>query len=142
DFGGEIGGPIWKDHIWGWFANADQKISNRASITLSPTGTAAGGSLDNIILRDRNFKLNGQLLTSNSGVGFYTFGDKVRNARNLGPTRPFETAWHQSGPTKVYKLEDTQIFGSSLYLTGMWSKVEGGFGLHGNGGIGESAPSA
>jgi hypothetical protein len=42
----------------------------------------------------------------------------------------------------VEKLEDTQIFGSSLYLTGMWSKVKGGFGLHANGGSGEGAPSA
>ena len=61
--------------------------------------------------------------------------DKVRNARNLSPQRPFETAWRQTGPTKVYKIEDTQIFGSSLYLTGMWSKISGGFGLFPNGGF-------
>src|SRR5437763_722734 len=81
-------------------------------------------------------------MSSNSAVGFYTFGDKVRNARNLSPTRPFETAWHQSGPTKVYKFEDTQIIGSSLYLTGMWSKVDGGFGLIPNGGTGDSPAEA
>ena len=137
DFGGEFGGPVWRDHAWFWVADAENKISNQNSL---PPGAVA--TFDNIILRDKNAKLNGQLLPSNSAVGFYTFGDKVRNARNLSPTRPFETAWHQSGPTRVYKLEDTQIFGSSLYLTGMWSKVEGGFSLIPNGGIGPTAPTS
>ena len=137
EFGAEIGGPIWRDHLWAWVASSEQKISN--------TGTQNIGQFiipDNIILRDKNAKLNAQILPSNSAVGFYTFGDKVRNARGLSPTHPFETAWHQVGPTKVYKVEDTQIFGSTLYLTGMWSKVSGGFGLLANGGVGASAPSA
>ncbi len=131
DFGGEAGGPVWKDHLWLWIADSENKISNQAS-----QAPGAIGAFDNIILRDKNAKLNGQLTASNSAVGFYTWGDKVRNARNLSATRPFETAWHQSGPTKVYKIEDTQIFGSSFYMTGMWSKVSGGFGLIPNGGMG------
>ena len=142
DYGGEVGGPIWRDRIWFWAARGDQKISDQASSTISTTGAVSVGLFDNIVLRNKNLKLNGQILASNSGVAYYTWGDKVRNARNLSPTRPFETAWRQSGPTTVEKLEDTQIFGSSLYLTGMWSKVKGGFGLHANGGPGESAPSA
>ena len=133
DYGAEIGGPVWKDHLWFWAADAENKISNQ--LALPPGGTAL---FDNIVLRDKNAKLNAQILPSNSAVGFYTYGDKVRNARNLSPTRPFETAWHQSGPTKVYKLEDTQIVGSSLYLTGMWSKISGGFSLIPNGGISDS----
>jgi len=137
DFGGEIGGAIWKDHLWAWIADAENKIS--------VTKSAAPGAFiafDNIILRDKNAKLNAQILPSNSAVGFYTWGDKVRNARNLSPTRPFETSWIQAGPTKVYKLEDTQIIGSSLYLTGMWSKVTGGFSLIPNAGFGEDKPTA
>jgi hypothetical protein len=137
DYGAEVGGPIWKDHLWAWVALSENKISDQ----LAATATATVPLFDNIILRDKNAKLNGQFTPSNSATGFYTFGDKVRNARNLSPSRPFETAWHQSGPTKVYKAEDTQIFGSSLYLTGMWSKVSGGFGLIPNGGIGVSAPT-
>jgi hypothetical protein len=131
DFGGEIGGPIWRDHLWGWLADSENKISN--------TNTANLGAAvlpDNIILRDKNAKLNAQITNSNSAVGFYTFGDKVRNARNLSPTTSSDSAWGQTGPTKVYKIEDTQIIGSSLYLTGMWSKVTGGFSLIPNGGIG------
>ncbi len=135
DYGAEIGGPVWKDHLWLWLADSENKISNAAAISAS----GAGGSLDNIILRDKNAKVNGQITASNSAVGFYTFVDKVRNARDLSVSRPFPSAWHQSGPTKVYKVEDTQIFGSSLYLTGMWSKISGGFALTPNGGIGPSS---
>ena len=137
DYGAEIGGPIWRDHIWFWLADADQKISNQ-----SAQAPGATGAFDNIILRNKNAKLNGQITASNSAVGFYTWGDKVRNARNLSSTRPFETAWRQTGPTKVYKIEDTQIVGSSLYVTGMWSKVAGGFSLAPNGGTDASAPAA
>ena len=137
DYGGEVGGPLWRDHLWFWGAVAENKISDVNSALIGAVDT-----FDNIILRDKNAKLNAQILPNNSGVGFYSYGDKVRNARSLGPFRPFETSWHQSGPTKVYKLEDTQIFGTSLYLTGMASKVSGGFRLDPNGGLGPDAPTA
>jgi hypothetical protein len=136
DYGAEVGGPVWKDHLWMWIADSETKISNVANLGIGAVPTA-----DNIILRDKNAKLNGQITASNSAVGFYTFGDKVRNARDLSFSRPFPASWRQAGPTKVYKVEDTQIFGSSLYLTGMWSKVSGGFGLFANGGVGPSAPN-
>jgi hypothetical protein len=138
DYGAELGGPVWRDRVWFWAARADQKISTWQSLAFPPPTFFIP---DDTILRNKNLKLNAQILPSNSAVGFYTYGDKVRNARDLSPTRPFETAYKQTGPTEVYKLEDTQIVGSNLYLTGMWSKVEGGFGLFANGGQGESAPS-
>ena len=142
DYGGELGGPILKDRLWFWLARGDQKISAWQSQGRNADGSAQFLIPDNTVLRDKNLKFNGQVMASNSAVAFYTFGDKVRNARDLSPTRPFPTSYRQAGPTKVYKLEDTQIVGSSLYVTGMWSKVDGGFGLHANGGSGEGAPSS
>jgi hypothetical protein len=138
DYGLELGGPVWRDHLWLWGAIAENRISNAASVAKGATETL----YDNIILKNKNAKLNAQLAPSNSGVLFYDFGDKVRNARSLSSVRPFETAWKQTGPTTIYKIEDTQIFGSSLYLTGMASKVTGGFALDPNGGLGLTAPSA
>ncbi|MGN6184860.1 MAG: carboxypeptidase regulatory-like domain-containing protein [Thermoanaerobaculia bacterium] len=138
DYGGDVGGPIWRDRAWLWIARADQKISTWQSLA-NPAPTFF--IPDDTILRNKNAKLNAQLMTSNSFVASYTYGDKYRNARDLSPLRPFETAWKQTGPTEVYKVEDTQLFGANLYLTGMWSKVKGGFGLYGNGGAGDSAPS-
>src|ERR1700682_1672205 len=61
DYGAEAGGPVWKDHIWFWAARGDQKISNQASSTLSSTGTLSTGLFDNIVLRDKNAKLNAQI---------------------------------------------------------------------------------
>ena len=141
DYGAEIGGPIWKDKVWFWGARGDQKISGQTALNIGKDNVLSGGAFDNIVLRNKNLKLNGQIASSNSAVAYYTFSDKVRNARNLSPTRPFETTWRQTGPTPIFKLEDTQIFGSSLYLTGMWSRVDGGFNLVGNGGEGSSAPN-
>ena len=138
DYGIEAGGPIWRDHLWLWGAVSENKISDVKSALAGATVDL----FDNIVLRNKNAKLNAQLLPSNSGVLFYDFGDKGRNARSLSPSRPFETTWKQSGPTKIYKLEDTQIIGNSLYLTAMGSKVTGGFALDPNGGLGLGAPTA
>jgi len=138
DYGVEFGGPVWKDRVWIWGARGDQKISTWQSLAFpAPTFFIP----DDTVLRNKNLKVNAQLFGANSFVASYTFGDKFRNARDLSPLRPFETAYTQTGPTKVYKLEDTQLFGPNLYLTGMWSKVQGGFGLFANSGQGPSAPS-
>ena len=138
DYGVELGGPIWRDRIWIWGARGDQKISTWQSLAVPAPALFIP---DDTILRNKNLKINAQIMPSNSFVAAYTYGDKYRNARDLSPTRPFAAAWKQTGPTKVYKLEDTQMFGSTFYLTGMWSKVDGGFGLFGNGGTGPEAPS-
>jgi Carboxypeptidase regulatory-like domain len=138
DYGAEIGFPIWKDRAWIWGARGDQKISTWQALGIPAPALFIP---DDTVLTNKNLKLNAQLFTSNSFVAAYTFGDKFRNARDLSSTRPFETAYTQTGPTKVYKLEDTQLFGNNFYLTGMWSKVEGGFGLFANGGQGPDAPS-
>ena len=138
DYGGEVGGPLWRDRLWLWVARADQKISTWQS---APNPVPRVFVSDDTILRNKNAKLNAQLFASNSFVASYTYGDKYRNARDISTTRPYETSWKQTGPTSVYKIEDTQLFGSNFYLTGMWSKVDGGFGLFGNGGFGATAPS-
>src|SRR5438046_279767 len=44
-------------------------------------------------------------------------------------TRRPETAWDQKGPTTIWKVEDTQIFNANFYLTGLYSKTNGGFQL-------------
>src|SRR5438874_4754187 len=89
DYGAEIGGPICKDKVWFWGARGDQKISGQTALNIGKNNVLSGGAFDNIVLRNKNLKLNGQIASSNSAVAYYTFSDKVRNARNLSPTRPF-----------------------------------------------------
>ena len=143
DRGFELGGPLWRDKVWGWVSFSRNNI-NLLSATLTTTGARA---FDKTLLENENVKLNAQPLTSNSFVFTDMYGDKIKLGRNVSPSRPPETAYNQAdvyrgnskgsltNPT-VWKAEDTQIIGSSLYLTGMYSEVQGGFHLVGDAGQG------
>jgi Carboxypeptidase regulatory-like domain len=143
DRGIEIGGPIIKDKLWAWGAFAQQNID-----LLTATVLQSGSRfLDKTMLRNENIKVNAQPTSSNSLAIADTYGDKVKLGRNVGPTRFPETSWNQSdaysgggtgsltNPT-MWKIEDTQIFGPNLYLTGLYSKVQGGFQLIADNGVG------
>ena len=143
DRGFELGGPVMKDRVWFWGALSRQNV-NLLAATLTTSGQRAA---DKTLLANENLKLNAQLLASNSLVLTDSYGNKVKLGRNVSPTRPPETAFNQrnvyrgggsgslTSPT-TWKLEDTQILGSSLYLTGLYSEVQGGFHLVGDAGAG------
>jgi hypothetical protein len=134
EWGFEIGGPIIRDRLWLWGAYADNKIN---LFTAQPFGATVRFS-DKTSLETLNAKMNAQLTRNNSATIFYTDNEKVKLGRNASPTRPPETTWNQSGfgPAGTYKLEDTHIFSSNFYLTGMYSKVNGGFQLQPDTGAG------
>jgi hypothetical protein len=143
DRGLDLGGPILRDKLWAW-ASFSRNNVNLLTSTLTTTGVRA---FDKTLLENENIKINAQPLASNSFVLTDMYGDKVKLGRNVSTTRPPETAYNQAdvyrngskgslkNPT-VWKAEDTQIFGSSLYLTGMYSEVQGGFHLVGDAGQG------
>ncbi len=127
DWGVEAGGPIVRDRLWIWGSYAKPEIE---LLTINDFS-------DKTTLEDWNAKLNAQLTASNSATAFAWQSDKVKIGRNAGPLRPQETTWNQSkfGPDPTaWKVEDTQIFGSSFYATGMYSEVNGGFQLVPQGG--------
>jgi len=136
DFGAELGGPIIKDRLWVWGSWGTQEID---LLTLAgvrdPSRATQPGFHDFTELPAYAVKLNAQVASNNSGIAFYHFGDKVKSGRNAGPTREPATTWNQAGGTPIYKLEDTHIFNSSFYLSGMASYVDGGFSLTPIGGI-------
>lgn len=127
DYGAEIGGPIVKEKMWIWGSYSEQQID---LLTVSDFS-------DSTTLEDWNLKLNGQITPTNSATAFLWQSDKIKLGRNAGPLRPQETTWNQGGfgpnPT-AWKIEDTQIAGSSFYVTGMFSVVNGGFELAPQGG--------
>jgi hypothetical protein len=128
DYGAEVGGPIVKDRLWIWGSYGRQKVD---LLTIADVS-------DFTDLTTENVKLNAQILPSNSATLFYFNSDKVKIGRNAGPTRPQETTWNQGhfGKTPTaYKAEDTHIFSSSFYLTGLYSVVNGGFELAPQGGL-------
>ncbi|HEY6842748.1 MAG TPA: carboxypeptidase regulatory-like domain-containing protein, partial [Thermoanaerobaculia bacterium] len=146
DRGIDLGGPVLRDKLWAWGSFSRNNI-NLLTSTLNTSGVRAP---DKTLLQNENIKINAQPFASNSAVLTDMFGTKIKIGRNVSPTRPPETAYNQDdvyrdgiggttgsllNPT-VWKAEDTQIFGSSLYLTGMYSEVQGGFHLIGDAGAG------
>jgi hypothetical protein len=127
DWGVELGGPVVRDRLWVWGSYAKPQID---LLTISDFP-------DKTTLESWNLKLNGQLTPSNSVTAFAWQSDKVKIGRDASPQRPPETTLNQSkyGPDPTaWKIEDTQILGSSFFVTGMYSVVNGGFQLIPQGG--------
>jgi len=128
DMGIEAGGPIIRDRLWAWGAYSNQQID---LFVAQPVGQAVRYT-DKTELETFNLKMNAQPVAANSVSFAAMLGNKVKLGRNVGPARPPETAWNQDsaydGPT-MWKIEDTHVFSSSFYLTGLYSKVQGGFQL-------------
>lgn len=124
DYGVEVGGPLWKDHLWAWGAYGRNQIDLITST----------GATDKTTLEDANFKLNGQVTESTALTLAYTQGDKTKLGRNVGLTRPTSNeGWNQSGvnglPSALDKIEVSQVIGSNLFATANYSYFRGGFQL-------------
>ncbi|MBL8114109.1 MAG: carboxypeptidase regulatory-like domain-containing protein, partial [Acidobacteria bacterium] len=130
DFGLEAGGAIVKDRLWLWGSYGRNQINLRTPATAAnPDGFS-----DKTTLEDLNFKLNAQLMDSNSATLFYLRGDKIKLGRNADITRPQETTWDQKGPTSVYKIEDSHIFSANVFATALYSHIDSGFSFTPQGG--------
>jgi len=119
DFGFEGGGAILRDRLWAWGSYGRNDIKQ----------ISGNGLPDNTLLENTAIKLNAQLAASNSGVFSWNRGDKIKDGRQANNFVTSESSWDQSGPTEIWKIDDTRVFSSSFYLTGMFSTVDGGFQL-------------
>lgn len=124
DFGIEAGGPIVRDRLFGWLSWGENDIKQ----------FAAGGQADDTILENTAVKLNAQFTASNSALGLWNNGDKVKFGRGASPLRARDTTWNQRGPSALIKFEDTHIFTSEFFLTGAYHKMDLGFQLDALGG--------
>jgi hypothetical protein len=116
----EIGGPILKDKLWFWGSYAKQDIR----LFILQFASQDNPTKDNTILKDWNAKLNFQPWASNSGTYLYTYGNKLKFGRGASSSHPTpEVTLDQSGPSHMYKLEDTQIFNQNLYLTALFAHI-------------------
>ncbi len=117
EYGLDIGGPLWREHMWMWTAYGKSDIGN---VTL-------GGQIDRTRLNEFNSKINFQATSSNSGIFHFRTNDKIKNGRGAGPQRTSETTHDQITPADMWKLEDTLVLGSNTFLTGLWSSYDGIF---------------
>ncbi len=129
DYGAEVGGPIVRDRAWLWGAYARQQVDL----------IQVNGLFDKTTLEDINAKLNVQVLESNALSAYFLRGDKIKLGRNAGVTRPQPTTWDQSGPSSLYKVEDSHIFSPNLFANLQYSYLDEAFELVAEGG---TAPQA
>jgi hypothetical protein len=121
DYGAELGGPIIKDRLWIWGAYGAQKMDQ---LTQPIDGEFPGSG------------------SYSSTFGTFSFQSTPRNrlsgtihlGRSTVPdvgayARPYDSMWNKDASIDMIKVEDTHIFNSNFYLTGLWSRVGGGFNL-------------
>ncbi len=130
EYGADVGGPLWKDHLWIWAAYGESDIRNLV-------GLLGGGEqqTDRTKLEDLNTKLNFQAGSKFSGVLHYWTNDKLKFGRGAGPTRVPASTHDQTTPQDIYKVEGTFIPTQSFFVTALWSRDDGIFTLAPQGGL-------
>jgi hypothetical protein len=113
DYGVEIGGPILRDYWWGWFSLGRMNVRQ---LTLT-------SQVDETRLKSNALKLDGQLLTGLRGSFTLLQGNRVKNGRDVSPTRPIETAWNEDSPTDYYKGEGNIVV-RNLVASGRVAYIE------------------
>jgi len=126
ELGLDFGGAIIRDRLWYYGAYSQNSIANITSSWNFPQKTE---------LTNWTAKFSAQPLDNNNMSLYYMFSDKTVNARDLGSTRPPETARRQSGPGWTLKVEDTHVFGNNLVVTGVASRVDSGYKQEPRGGM-------
>ena len=155
DYGFELGGPILKNRLFAWGAigktepRMDIYTYSAASRTLvvpapgcGPTasstaaaGTYAVSARDCTTLENYSAKATAEIDGSTRANFTFFYGDKIKKGRSASATRPAETTWNQSGPTKLFKFEMNRTVGNNVFLTGRYAFTSSGFSLTPQGGM-------
>ncbi|HSN88339.1 MAG TPA: hypothetical protein VL025_16380, partial [Thermoanaerobaculia bacterium] len=108
----EGGGPLWINRLWFW-----------GSLHGSDTErNVLGGASEKMRLGSEIIKGNAQLSDGNSAVLSWNRGDSSGSGLGASPARARETLWDRDGREELWRFEDTQIVGSSFYVTATLSK--------------------
>jgi hypothetical protein len=126
DYGFDLGGPLLKDRIWAWGTIAKTDIN---LLTLTDDS-------DKTVFKNYALKTDAKINEAIRGNFTFYENNKIKNGRSAGPTRPAETSWDQTGPTKYYKGEGNFVVGSKMFATAKYAHLDGGFQLAPEGGLG------
>jgi hypothetical protein len=132
DYGVEIGGPIRRNKAWFWGGFGKQDIRVGVLGFVRPGGDPNNPDdleTDLTVLENYNGKINVQPAPSHQANFHYSFSDKIRNARGVGPTVRIEAASKQTGPAHTYKGAHRWIVSDRLVLETQASYFDGGFVL-------------
>jgi hypothetical protein len=124
DSGLEAGGPVLRDRLWFWGAFGTQDYRLRTG------GATFEDVQDKETFYDYGgFRLNWQVVSSNSFVGSWNYAEHQRFGEGAGVSRPRETAWNVRQVSEIYRFEDAHVFSSSLFLSVAYGAVDSGFSL-------------
>ena len=132
DYGIEIGGPIWKDHVWLWGAAARDAYAGQVLAAKVPVENRE-------TLKHWNGKLDAELFPANSLTFSYTnFG---REAVGLGasPLRSPPTTIDNGIESQVFSVADSQVVSPGFFASFSLSSVRGGPTSTPAGGLAEQA---
>jgi hypothetical protein len=115
EYGADLGGPLVRDKVWLWFAGSYQTISTSPATFSSTLGTFSYPSTVN--LEPWSAKLNWQISNGNSAQLYYQRSDRTEDGRGAAPNRPIETRTQLLIPTNFYKVEDSNVFSSDLFMS-------------------------
>jgi Carboxypeptidase regulatory-like domain/TonB dependent receptor/TonB-dependent Receptor Plug Domain len=119
EYGGDAGGPLWKERVWFWLATSRTDVRQ----------LAINGYPDNSIINTLATRGDAQLAPSTRLSFLYHRAQKLKDGRAAGLDRPPETTWDQDGATNIYKIEGSQILGPGLLVSAKFAYVDSAFSL-------------
>lgn len=118
DYGVEAGGPIVADRLWLWGAWGRNQIDLQQLGQLTTEGTPAR---DDSTLENFDARLDAQIVPSNSLELYYHHGDRTQFGRGASIDVAPEAAINLTQPVPIYKVEDAQVFSSSVTASAFYS---------------------
>jgi Ca-activated chloride channel family protein len=112
---GDLGGPLRRDTAWIWTA-ASRTDEDRIVL---------GGGAEESVRDSATLKLNTQVGTSNSLTLLARRDEASGTGAGAGPHRAPETTWTDDGREDLWKVEDTHIVSSNVYLTAALAENRG-----------------
>lgn len=113
DVGGDVGGRLLTDVLWGWGSYGEQRVRRQA----------VGGLLEDSHLSQLATKLNAQIGASSSAVGSFLRASQHSLGQGAGPDRAFESTLEQTEPAELLRLEANHLFSPAHQLTGHFSQL-------------------
>jgi len=121
DYGFNLGGPVWKDHLWLWGSYGIQDIN---ALTMF-------GKPQKPTLADYTAKLNAQFIVSNRIEAMWMAGSKVFIGRSSSPGFPegFDQGQPQHWGSPIIKIQDEQLVGNDLLFSAKYAYMNASFSL-------------